>query len=128
MSKQLKVHIIEHARSLIADERHWCRHQIALDRDGLAVSTTDNRASKYCAYGALMAAAYHMTNDSRAAYELAYRTVNYFGGTEAIIHVNDVRGHAAVLALFDEVIRIHTSARMARPTRPSRRATDALVF
>jgi hypothetical protein len=104
MSKQLNVHIIEHARSLIADEAHWCRRQIALDPDGMAVCATDRRASKLCAYGALIASARHMTNDRDQSYRLVSGAVTEFGGSTALIEVNDADGHAAVIALFDDVI------------------------
>jgi hypothetical protein len=60
MSKQLNLHIIEHARTLITSEAHWCRRQIALDADGVPVCATDEKASKLCAYGALMAAAHQI--------------------------------------------------------------------
>ena len=105
MSNPLKVHIVEHARALIASEAHWCRGQIAQDPDGLAVCATDPNASKFCAYGALVVAAHHLTNDCRQAYELASGMVSYFGGSSALVEVNDTQGHAAVLALFDEVRR-----------------------
>src|ERR1700682_332076 len=84
MSKQLKVHIIEHARALIADEAHWCRRQMAFDPDGGAVSATDCRASKLCAYGALIAAARHMTNDCDRSYRLVSRAVTQFGGSSVL--------------------------------------------
>ncbi len=104
MSKQLNVHVIEQARALIANETHWCRRQMAFDTDGGAVSATDSRVTKLCAYGALIAAAHRMTNDCDRAYCLAGGAVSYFGGSSALIQVNDIDGHAAVLARFDDVI------------------------
>jgi hypothetical protein len=104
MSKHLSVHIIEHARSLIADEAHWCRRQIAVDADDVPVCAADEKASKLCAYGALMAAAHQMTGDRDRACELTSRVVSSFGGSSALIKANDTDGHAAVVALFDEVI------------------------
>jgi len=58
---------------------------------------------KRCALGAVIAAAYEMTGGYRAAYDLAIRATQPLYGT-ATLKVNDTRGHAAVLALFDEVI------------------------
>jgi hypothetical protein len=104
MSKQLNLHIIEHARALIANEAHWCRRQMAFDGDGGAVMATDRRASRLCAYGALIASAHHMTNDCDRSYRLVSRAVMQFGGSSALIDMNDIEGHAAVLALFDAVI------------------------
>ena len=104
MSKQLNLHIIEHARALIAEEARWCRRQMALDRDGGAVTATDSTASKLCAYGALIAAAHHMSIDHEQSYRLVSRAAKQFGGSSALIDVNDNEGHAAVLAFFDQVI------------------------
>jgi hypothetical protein len=61
---------------------------------------TDTRAVRRCALGALIAAAYQITNDlSRAQLRSAL-----CGHCMAAPNVNDVRGHAAVLALLDEVV------------------------
>ena len=40
----------------------------------------------------------------RAAYDLAIRAMQPLFGTATLVKANDVGGHAAVLALFDEVI------------------------
>jgi hypothetical protein len=104
MSQAIHVQIIKEARALIADEAHWCRRQIALDAEGMAVCATDRRASKLCAYGALIASARHMTNDCDQSYRLVSRAVTEFGGSTPLIEVNDAGGHTAVIALFDDVI------------------------
>jgi len=49
-------------------------------------------------------AAYELTNDRRGAHDLAIKAMRPFHGSATLVHVNDMRGHAAVLALFDEVI------------------------
>ena len=49
-------------------------------------------------------AAYQITNDRRAAHDLAIKAMRPLRGSATLVNVNDVRGHAAVLALFDEVI------------------------
>ena len=90
MSRPLKIQIVERARALIADEKHWCRNELGRDARGMDV-------------GAVIAAAYEMTGGYRAAYDLAIRATQPLYGT-ATLKVNDTRGHAAVLALFDEVI------------------------
>ena len=104
MSKSLKVRIIEQARALIEDERHWCRSELARNKNGHSVCPTDDRAERRCALGALIAAAYRITNDYDRARDIALRAVRPLYGTATLVHVNDLRGHAAVLALFDEVI------------------------
>ena len=120
MAKPLQLQIIETARALIADEQHWCRRHLALDETGIGVFPTSESAAKRCALGAVavgadrhgasrtlgavIAAAYRLTHDYDAANELAYSALYPRYSTATLVHVNDMRGHAAVLALFDEVI------------------------
>jgi hypothetical protein len=59
---------------------------------------------KRCGLGALITAAHQITNDHRGAHDLAIQALRPLYGSATVVHVNDVRGHAAVLALFDEVI------------------------
>jgi hypothetical protein len=61
-------------------------------------------ATKRCGLGALVAAAYEIIGDHRAAHDLAIRAMQPVYGTATLVKVNDIKGHAAVLALFDEVI------------------------
>ena len=104
MSRPLKLQIVEQARALIADESHWCRGELARDMNGVGVCPTSDRAMKRCGLGAVIAAAYQLTNDFRAAHDLAIQAMRPLYGSATLVHVNDMRGHAAVLALFDEVI------------------------
>ncbi len=52
----------------------------------------------------MIAAAYQLTNDLDAAHDLAFKALRPSYGTATLVRVNDMRGHAAVLALFDEVL------------------------
>jgi len=104
MSRPLKAQIVERARSLIADEEHWCRCELARDARGTGVCPTSDTAVKRCGLGAVIAAAYEITREHRAAYDLAIRAMRPLYGPATLVRVNDMRGHAAVLALFDEVI------------------------
>jgi hypothetical protein len=104
MSRPLKVQIVERARELIADEQHWCRRHFGEDANGLPVSPTSANAIKWCGLGAVIAAAYELTHNPDAAYQVGYQAMRPRYGSAMLIHINDVRGHAAVLALFDEVI------------------------
>jgi len=103
LSRSLKFQIVEQARALIADEKHWCRHHLGVDVNGLAVSTTSAKAVKRCGLGAVIAAAYQLTHDYDAAHRLGHEALRPRYGAATLIYVNDTRGHAAVLALFDEV-------------------------
>jgi hypothetical protein len=106
LSRPLKLQIVEQARALIADGRHWCRGQLAEDATGAAVFPTSANAVKRCGLGAVIAAAYQLTEDYDAANELAHNALRPHYGITTLVHVNDLRGHAAVLALFDEVISL----------------------
>jgi hypothetical protein len=104
LSRPLKVQIVELARTLIADEQHWCRRHFGEDSNGFPVSPTSASATKRCALGAMIAAAYQLIHNADAAYQIGYQALRPRYGSATLIHVNDTRGHAAVLALFDEVI------------------------
>jgi hypothetical protein len=67
MSRPLKVQIVESARALIADEEHWCRGELARDARGMGVCPMSDSAIKRCSLGALIMAAYQITNDRRQA-------------------------------------------------------------
>ena len=103
MSKPLKIQIVELARGLIADEQHWCQHHLALDKDDVVVPATSSRAVKRCALGAVLAAAYQLTHDFDAAYKLGHDVLSPIFHPATLMQVNDTKGHAAVLALFDQV-------------------------
>jgi hypothetical protein len=104
MAKPLQFQIVEKARSLIADQQHWCRGVLAQDASGASVLATSASAVQRCGLGALIAAAYQLSHDFDVANELAHRALRPGCGVATLVQVNDTRGHAAVLALFDEVI------------------------
>ena len=47
-------------------------------------------------------------HDSDAAHDFAFKALRPKYGTATLVRVNDMRGHAAVLALFDDVIAAGT--------------------
>ena len=76
----------------------------SLDKNGAVVSPTSAKAMKRCALGAVVAAAYQLTHDYDAAHQLGHEVLAPIYRAAILMRVNDTRGHAAVLALFDEVI------------------------
>jgi hypothetical protein len=104
MAKPLKFQIIERAKELIQDESRWCRGYLAMDASKDSADPTSTVALRRCALGALMAAAYQLTNHRVQAYELAFNALRPLCGSNTIVMTNDHRGHAAVLALFDEAM------------------------
>jgi hypothetical protein len=104
MAKPVRIHVLERARALIADERHWCPGDLARDAMGFPVSPTDGSAQQRCALGALVAAAHELTSDPDRAHYLATTAMRPLVGATALTHINDAEGHAAVLDLFDLAI------------------------
>ena len=104
MSKPLTRQILEHARDLIADKNHWCRGSLAKDVGGRQVDPWDSAAMRRCAYGALIAAAFELVADSKQARDLADAVARETHGSIWLITTNDIGGHGAVLALFDQVL------------------------
>jgi hypothetical protein len=96
MSRPLKFQIAERARELIADEQHWCQRHLALDVNGVVVSPTSAKAVKRCALGAVIAAAYQLTNDYNAAHQLGHEVLGTHYRAATLMHINDTRGHAAL--------------------------------
>jgi hypothetical protein len=106
MAKSLKVQIIERAKELIQDESRWCRGYLAVDADGISADPTSSEAVKRCAFGALLAAAYQLTNSREKSCELASNALLPLCGSNKVVLVNDHEGHAAILALFDEATAV----------------------
>ena len=104
MSKPLKIQVVELARTLIAEEEHWCSHHLALDKNGIVVNPTSSLAIKRCALGAVLAAACQLTHDLDTAYKLGDQVLAPFCRPALLMDLNDTLGHAAVLTLFDDII------------------------
>ena len=68
------------------------------------MSATSVSAVKRCALGAVIAAAYQLTHDFDAAHQLGHEALGPGYRAATLMQINDTGGHAAVLALFDEVI------------------------
>jgi hypothetical protein len=52
----------------------------------------------------VIAAAQELMQNSDAAHDFVFKALRPQYGTATLVRVNDMRGHAAVLALFDDVI------------------------
>jgi hypothetical protein len=72
MSKTLVTQIIREARSLVADPDHWTQFELATTAGGEDCDPWDPKATAFCAFGALIKAAYGMSNDSRLAMRFAH--------------------------------------------------------
>ena len=106
MSKPLSQPILERARALIVDKNHWCRGSLARDVRGRQVDPWKTTAVRRCAYGALIAAAFELVADVNQARDLADAVAREIHGSSWLITANDIGGHRAVLALFDQVLAL----------------------
>jgi hypothetical protein len=61
MARQLQVQIMERARALVADERHWCRGQLAENARGQVVLPISANAVRRRGLGAVIDAAFQLT-------------------------------------------------------------------
>jgi hypothetical protein len=111
MAKPLFRQVLERARELVAGRGSWTRFTLALTANNRACQPTDAAAARFCAYGALVRAAYELTCDEVRANDLASRTAVWMTGQptidaayEAIFSINDgppTSSRKAVLRLFD---------------------------
>jgi hypothetical protein len=85
LSRPLKVQIVERARALIADEQHWCRGELARDAKGRGICPMSDSAVKRCGLGALIMAAYQITNDRREAHDLAIKAMRPLHGSATLV-------------------------------------------
>jgi hypothetical protein len=104
MSKPLPFIVVQKARDLISDEKHWCQGAFARNKVGFSVSIHNRLASSYCAMGALMFAAAELCRSINDAADLAREVSNTVSPDRSLIFINDHVGHTAVLSLFDDAI------------------------
>ena len=109
MTTTVQKQILINARALIADPAHWRQGMLASAADGGQVDPCIPSATKWCAVGAIHRAAYDLVGDRDQAARIARDVAKgicpkrwFLGGVEAI---NDFRGHAAVLAVFDKALQ-----------------------
>jgi hypothetical protein len=112
MAKPIFRHVIEGARAYIAGRGTWTRFTLAATSRGIECEPTDPKARKFCAYGALVRAAYDLTGDHIEARRLSGRAAMWITGSETpeeafeeIYTINDgqpVPSRKAILQLFDK--------------------------
>jgi hypothetical protein len=114
MSKPLVHQVAQRARGLLADPRNWTQYAIARTGNNRHCEPTDAKATRFCAYGAILRAAYDVAGTDDQAQRLADQTAMLIMGRdspyaafEELIAIND--GHRAsarkaVLDLFDRAL------------------------
>lgn len=109
-SRPTPLQLLVEARALIADRQNWTVAYEARAFDDTPVDPLDHRACKFCALGALrrvrrnhnLHASYGFP--ATAAYTALTRACLELNGEELLSVVNDWRGHAAALAVYDAAI------------------------
>jgi hypothetical protein len=101
MSRHLQSEIITRARQLLEDRRRWTRYASARDPSGRKCTPFEDRAVRYCAYGALLRSAYQVTGCRKRAAKLARATERMALGETRLSQVNDKKGYRAVLRLIE---------------------------
>jgi hypothetical protein len=101
MSRHLQSEIITRARQLLEDRKRWTSYASARDPSGRKCTPFEDRAVRYCAYGALLRSAYQVTGCRKQAEKLARTTERMVTGDNRLSQVNDKRGYRAVLRLIE---------------------------
>ena len=115
------VEVLRKARALISDPARWTRGNYASGPDGKPRRPLDRDAVQWCALGAIGRVAYSSRCGELAMVALRDTTVR--AANVGAATYNDRKGHAAVLAAFDETIaRLEAeeleSIPVAEPERP----------
>jgi hypothetical protein len=109
MTTTVQKQVLNNARALIADPEHWTKGMLACTSDGQQVEWHNSSASKWCAAGAIYRAAYDLIGDEREAVLIGHNVAHNLGLHRWIAGslpgLNDERGHAAALAVFDEALQ-----------------------
>ena len=95
---------LRRARALIAQQTGWTRGVLSRAVGGRPVMWHAEDACCWCAVGALHRAAYDLVGDKERAAEIADGALAA-SFPPNLAWINDTRGHAAVLALFDCALR-----------------------
>jgi hypothetical protein len=103
VSRPLKVQIVQRARELILDEQHWCRRHLA-EVNGVTVSPICQRGEALRSRRINCGGLPTHPGPERGLSAWARSTASTLRPPPQSFTSIDVRGHAAVLALFDEVI------------------------
>jgi hypothetical protein len=122
MSEILISQIIREARSLIADPDNWIEGEFAQTAAGESCDPWDPDAAAFCAFGALVKAAYGMSNDSGLAMHFAQSAASAILGDqesrpEELFLVNDDEGREAMLALFEARLKGDAKRHAPHPDR-----------
>ena len=111
VSPHLHHQILRKARGLLSDRRKWTRYGAARTGQGAICTPYAPSAVRFCAYGAIARAALEVTGNRQQARQLAKSIETQLVGVERaphpqkrLSHINDRKGYAAVISLFDAAV------------------------
>ena len=119
MSK-LKIVVVRRALKLIADEKRWCRHHLALSKSGEGILPHSRDAVQWCCAGSIIKAVNDvMKRDDSFFYldlfcEISGEQTRY-GGEWWIGAANDRLGHSTVIEIMDRFVKNGTKQRLWEP-------------
>ena len=106
-SKEMKTHeVLQKARDLLADRKHWAQNWFAYDKYGSRVGPTDKRATCWCSAGAICKVEGRDDNQSRALDLLDEALLVHFNWGKGVPDYNDIHTHEQVLAVFSKAIEL----------------------
>jgi len=102
--------ILRRAKARIEDPDHWTTGAPARGADGEGMGGRDSSAVRWCALGALdvelgVFGGYRFRDRARDRAR-AWAWLRQVAQPGTISSINDTRGHAAVMAMYDEAIRL----------------------
>jgi hypothetical protein len=112
MAKSVQHQVIARALAYVGVRAHWTRYTLALTGNNRDCEPTDAKAARFCAFGALVRAAYDLTGDAEQARRLAGQAAMRITGHgtpeeayEEIYTINDgppVSSRKAIVQLFEQ--------------------------
>ena len=111
MAQTLQHQIIAAALALIASEEHWAQGTLAQTKHGAICLWNDGEAHRFCAVGALAKVATDLIGDVAQAGSLATEIAKHVlianeRAALSLAEINDVEGHAAIVAMFRRALQL----------------------
>ena len=123
--RTLRKRVLINARARIAEPACWTSCAAARTADRREVEWDDPSATQWCAVGAVCRAAYDLVGERHEALRITKEILetfhaSYWRTNGGLASINDVGGHAAVLAVLSQVVQTADPHRKAGRRRKRR--------
>ena len=99
--------VLQKARDLLADRKHWAQNWFAYDKDGHFVDSVDENATCWCSVGAVCKVEGRDDCQNSKALDLLDEVLeDYFNWVSGVANYNDSHTHGQVLVVFDKAIEL----------------------